>query len=80
MVVNIKDGDKGFIPSNIYKLGLKLPDLSSHVLQAFPNAFKLISEGRCPMCKQLITKFVDQKSMDEYGISGLCNRYQYQVF
>lgn len=38
----------------------------------FPEATKLIAEGKCPMCKTEDLVFRNTKSVDEYRISGLC--------
>ena len=59
---------------------LKKPDPNKEKL-------KLIEEGRCPDCMEIILKdwsgrpwFRDQLSREEYGISGLCQECQNEVF
>ncbi len=46
----------------------------------YKNEVRLIMEGKCPKCKDIITKFRDELSLKEYKISGLCQECQDEVY
>jgi len=48
----------------------------------FPEAKKLIDEGKCPFCKETINtkSFRDELSKKEFKISGLCQKCQDETF
>lgn len=58
----------------------KTPDMRDAIESIFPGTKKAIEEHRCPMCKKPITTFRDQLSLKEYGISGMCQSCQDDVF
>ena len=39
-----------------------------------------LDNGKCPTCKEPITKFTDRMSKIEYRISGMCQACQDSVF
>jgi len=44
---------------------------------------KLVEQGKCPFCCKDIdpdVEFKDDLSLEEYGISGLCQKCQDEVF
>jgi len=45
-----------------------------------PGASLLVQGGFCPLCGQSADEFVDDLSLREYGISGLCQSCQDQTF
>ena len=50
------------------------------VAKIFPELIKLVEQGKCPMCGNIITEFKDELSLKEYKISGLCQTCQDEVF
>lgn len=53
------------------------------MLQAgFAKEVEMVKSGKCPFCgKEVDMKdFRDKKSIDEYGISGLCQKCQDEMF
>lgn len=50
------------------------------VEQIFPGTEEAINNNLCPHCKKSIGKFRDGLSVDEYRISGLCQKCQDSVF
>lgn len=44
----------------------------------FEDQILLIEAGKCPFCQKQIDKsqFKDEKSIDEYNISGMCQKCQ----
>ena len=50
--------------------------------QLFPDMVKLIEEGKCPTCGELVKigKFTDPLSVEEFQISGLCADCQNKTF
>ena len=51
-------------------------------LAGFADHIDALEQGNCPTCKSPIDHkdFKDQLSRDEFGISGLCQHCQDQVF
>ena len=45
-----------------------------------PMAANLIEEGICPICRDEIGDFKDDKSRKEYEISGMCQNCQDKIF
>lgn len=53
------------------------------VKQIFPGAVKRVEKGLCPLCSKKIDpdkEFKDELSKVEFGISGMCQSCQDQVF
>ena len=50
------------------------------VAKIFQEAVKLVGQGKCPICGNVITDFRDELSLKEYKISGLCQTCQDEVF
>lgn len=48
----------------------------------FNNAIDLIEECRCPFCKKpvIMSEFVDELSIKEFNISGICQKCQDSFF
>lgn len=46
----------------------------------FPGTTELIKDEFCPICKKPIGEFRDALSKKEYGISGMCQDCQDNVF
>lgn len=46
----------------------------------FKEELERVKMGRCPMCSEPITEFRDDLSRKEYGISGMCQKCQDDVF
>ena len=48
----------------------------------FSEEVKLVEENRCPFCKLFIDKssFTDELSVEEYKISGVCQKCQDDFF
>jgi len=61
---------------------LQKPDRNKPVFRLFPKMWRLIEAGKCPTCKKDIKEeeFTDEKSIKEFGISGLCFSCQKAVF
>jgi hypothetical protein len=57
------------------------PDKDKPVFLFFPNAWKLIQEDKCPLCKEKIKKEeFDEMTRKEYTISGMCVDCQLKMF
>lgn len=50
------------------------------IKKVFPEEVKLFNEGKCPICKKEIGEFKDELSRKEYGISGMCQACQDEIF
>ena len=59
---------------------MELPDLNKPAFKIFAHATERVKSGKCPMCGKEITGFRDELSEQEYGISGMCQECQDQVF
>jgi len=61
---------------------LPKPDLSKPAFSIFKKEAKSISSNKCPFCGEVIylNGFKDELSKKEYGISGLCQKCQDEVF
>ena len=48
----------------------------------FPELAKRIKDGKCPMCNEIIKRrdFRDVLSVNEFLISGMCQKCQDKVF
>lgn len=46
----------------------------------FPEKIKLLKQGFCVTCGELIQEFRDEISHKEYHISGMCQKCQDSVF
>lgn len=48
----------------------------------FKEEVKLVEEKKCPFCKKpiVMSDFKDESSAREYGISGLCQKCQEEMF
>ena len=46
----------------------------------FPEAAKLKSDNKCPLCKEAIGKFRNAASEKEFKISGMCQKCQDMIF
>ena len=48
----------------------------------FAKEVQAVKEGRCPFCNKKIDmkEFRDKSSINEYGISGLCQKCQDEMF
>lgn len=54
-----------------------------HLIETlFPSTAQLLKEAKCPLCGQPVRpeEFRDSKSRKEYGISGMCQECQDEVF
>jgi len=61
---------------------MQKPNLLKPVFQLFPEAARLVSESKCPLCEKVITEeeFTDELSKREYSFSGLCQTCQDKLF
>lgn len=61
---------------------MKTPDLNKPVYQVFSNAKFAVLNKICPTCSKAIKEedFKDELSIKEYGISGMCQICQDDVF
>lgn len=61
---------------------LKRPDLNKPGFQLFPDLTNRVRENICTTCPAHIdiTKFRDETSVREYGISGMCQDCQDSAF
>jgi hypothetical protein len=50
--------------------------------QQFSEQVKLVEEKKCPVCKTSVSidSFTDAVSLDEYEISGMCQKCQDKFF
>jgi len=56
------------------------PDLSKPVFSLFPKMADRVINGDCSFCARPLTAFTDELSKKEYGISGMCQTCQNEVF
>lgn len=60
---------------------LTKPDKNKPVFLFFPDAWRLIQEDRCPLCKEKIKEEeFDELTRKEYSISGMCVDCQLKMF
>ena len=61
---------------------MKKPDVEKPAFQIFPAAKDAVEANLCPFCGKEIKEadFCDDLSKKEYGISGLCQDCQDDVF
>ena len=62
---------------------LPKPQLNDMAKKMFPSAQIIADEGKCPLCEAKINgkdDFKDQLSINEYLISGMCQKCQDKTF
>lgn len=58
----------------------KSPEMKIAIETLFPGTMSAIDKGLCPCCRNPIGEFRDALSRKEFGISGMCQKCQDNVF
>ena len=61
-------------------MGEKTEEMKDAIESLFPGTKNAIANDACPVCHAPITKFRDELSKKEFGISGMCQACQDKVF
>ena len=56
------------------------PDLSKPVFSVFPEMADRLMCGKCSFCAEDLTPFKDKISEKEFGVSGMCQTCQDNIF